>query len=104
MMGHSLAEADVHAVVMRTADRLLVTDACELRRGSPRRSKSVQRSCAASSTHGHALIDVDGLVLVQTENMRVFYLNHGLRVERPAIPAVKLQGLGVAIVGVHQST
>src|SRR5439155_9497175 len=103
MMGHSLAEADVHAVVVRPADRLVVTNACELRQRSPWRSKSVQRSRAANTTHRHALIDIDGFVFVKTENMRVFCLNHGVGVERPAIPAVKLQGLRVAIVGVHQT-
>ena len=58
---------------------------------------------AADPTHGHPLVNVDGLVLVQTENMSVFCLNHGVGVDRPAISPVELLGLRIAIVGVHQT-
>src|SRR5713101_7314243 len=104
MMGHAPAEADVHAVVMRTANRLLVTNACELSLGRPRCRKSVQRSCTASSTHGYALIDIDGLVLVQTKNVRVFRFDYRIRIEQPAIARVEFFSYRVAIVGIHQAS
>src|SRR5258706_7520889 len=103
-MGHALAEAEIEAVVVRTANRFVVTNACELRQGRARRSKSIQRSRAASSTDGYALIDVNGLVLVPAENVCVLCLKHCVGIHRPAIPAVELLRDRSAIVGVHPSS
>src|SRR5882757_2509836 len=103
MMSHSLAEADVHPVIVRTPDRFFVTNARELRLARHRFKKSIQRGCAASSTHGYALIDVDGLVLVQTQHVRVFCLENGVLIQRPAVAKVKLLGYRVAIVRIHQT-
>src|SRR5260370_40852789 len=102
-MAHALAETEIEAVVMRTANRFVVPNACELRRGSTRGSKSIQRSLAASSTHGYALIDVDGLDLVATENVGILRLEPRVGNHRPAIPAVAHLRHRMSIDGIHQS-
>ena len=79
-MGHSPAQADVHAVVVRTANRLVGPNACELGQCGSRKSR-VEWASAADSAHGHLLVNVDGLVFVQTQNMRVFRFDYGIGIE-----------------------
>ena len=102
-MSHSLAEADVHAVIVRTADRFLVANTGELRIARHWLHKSIQGGCAANTTHGYALIDVDGLVFVQAQNMCVLHFEGGVLFERPTVTDVKLLCYRVAIVRVHQA-
>src|SRR5580700_5574752 len=106
MMGHPLAEAEVHSVVVRAANRLFVSNAGQLRlrRSGKRR---IEWAIAALLANGlrrirQFLVNVDGLVLVQTENVRVFRFDYRIGIERPAIPKVELFGYRVAVVGVHQ--
>ncbi len=99
-MTHSLAVADVEAVIHGAANRLLVANAGELR-FAVWRGQSVQRSSTAGAANRHSLVDVDGFVLMETENMSVFRLNDRVGIERPAVPNIELLGHWVAVVGVH---
>ena len=70
-MAHALAEAEIDAVIVRAADRLLVANAGQLRLGGGGKRR-VERPSAADSIHRYFLVDVHGLVFVQAENVRVF--------------------------------
>ena len=49
------------------------------------------------------LIDVDGLVLVQAEDVSVFSLEHRIVIQRPAITDIELLGDRIAVVGVDKA-
>src|SRR5438270_958847 len=73
VMAHALAEADVHAVVARAADRLLVANAGQNR--NTRRSECSSqgtREAGSGPARRQLGIDVDRLVLMQSENMNIF--------------------------------
>src|SRR5712664_3788948 len=95
----TLAIADVHAIVARTPDRFLVTNAAEhghagrRERGIQRPEEAAREPVAAQGrnvvgSNGNPWIDVDGFVLVQAEHVNVFRLDHRLRGNRPGIAVV----------------
>src|SRR2546430_4388966 len=97
---HPLTEGEVYSVIVRAVDGLIVANACQHR--LPRRRKRRRKGAStAASVHRHFLIDVDGLIPVKTENMRVFHFECGIRIYRPAVSPVELLRHGVAIVRVH---
>src|SRR5215471_20526793 len=110
----TLAIADVHAIVARTPDRLLVANAlqyrnaCRLERGVERPEEAAGEPGSVESgdvvgSYGDVGINVDCLIFVQAEDVDVFRLNHRLVVDRPAIAAVELLGYRGAIVRVHEA-
>src|SRR6266446_114054 len=110
----TLAIADVHAIVARTPDRFLVTNAAEhghagrRERGIQRPEEAAREPVAAQGrnvvgSNGNPWIDVDGFVLVQAEHVNVFRLDHRLRGNRPGIPAVPFFSDRVAIVRIHDA-
>src|SRR6266851_5149198 len=110
----ALAIADVHAIVARTPDRFLVTNAAEhghagrRERGIQRPEEAAREPVAAQGrnvvgSNGNPWIDVDGFVLVQAEHVNVFRLDHRLRGNRPGIPAVPFFSDRVAIVRIHDA-
>src|SRR5438445_1927528 len=102
MMAHALPIADIEAVINGAANGLLVANARK-RRQVGSRERRVEGAGAACSSHRNPLINIDGLVLVQTKNVCVFRLDDGIGIERPAIPNVELLGHRVAIVRIHQA-
>src|SRR5258708_32891846 len=72
-MAHALAEAEIEAVIMRTANRFVVANAGQYRLPC-RRKRRRKRASAANPIHRHLLVDVDGLVFVQAENVCVLRL------------------------------
>src|SRR6266851_6866628 len=110
----ALAIADVHAIVARTPDRFLVTNAAEhghFRRRErdtewPKEAARLPSSAERRDvvwSHGNIWINVDGFVLVQAEHVNVFRLDHCLRGDRPGIPAVPFFSDRVAIVRIHDA-
>src|SRR6185437_4309616 len=72
VMGQSLAVAEVHAVIVRPSNRLFVANACQFRDTGIRRKIGIERTEAAFSIYWYFLVDVDGFILVQAENVCVF--------------------------------
>ncbi len=108
-MAHSLAEAEVHTVVMLAVNGLIDTNAPQSRQRRVRRCKRrIEWAIAALGVNRlrrvrHFLIDVDGLVPVQAEHVRVLDFERGVCIQRPAIAGIEFLGHWVPIVGGHQA-
>src|SRR5207237_5373824 len=102
-MSHALAEGEVRAVVVRPVNRLVVAYAAQFWLAR-RLKRCIERTRAADSAHWNFLVDVDGLVFMKAENVRVLHLNRRIRIQRPAITAIEFLTHRIAIVGVHQTT
>ena len=89
-MAHPLTVAEVHAVVAIAVDGFFVANARQDRLASSETKAAVKGRPRItfplpSTPIGHFLIDVDGLVLVQAEDVSVFGLEHRVVIQRPAI-------------------
>src|SRR5579863_222513 len=107
MPAHTLAEAEIYAVVTIAIDGRVIADAGEnrLARGTEcgRQRPGQDYVSAGVRSGGNFLVDIDGLVLMQTENMGVFRFEDRVVVHSPAVADVKLFGYRVAIVGVDDA-
>src|SRR5713226_7091434 len=110
-----LTIADVQAVVARASNRGLVANAAQnghagRRKSGIKRPEEAARGAGPAErgdvvwSHGNIRVHVHGLVLMQTEHVNVFHLDHGLGVKGPRISAVKLLGDRVAVIRVHQTS
>src|SRR5258705_11851539 len=95
-MTHPLTVAEIIAVVLRPSDRLFVADARQfrLRRGGESR---IQWTVAALRTNGlrgvrDLLVNVHGLVLMQTENVHVLHFENRVAGDSPAIAEIEFLG------------
>src|SRR6185312_5470166 len=103
VMSQALAIADIRAVIVRAPDRLFVAYAYQLWLGRSGEGW-VKRPAAARTATRHLLIDIDGLVLVQAENMGIFRFQHGILSQRPAITEVEFFGYRIAVIGIDQAS
>src|SRR5205807_1934986 len=89
---------------MLTANGRIDTNAPQFRQRRVRgRKRRIERASAAGSVHRHFLIDIDGLVFVQTKHVSKLRLEGGIGIQSPTITSVELLRNRVAIIGVHQA-
>src|SRR5882724_86789 len=108
MMSQALTVTEVHTVVVRATNRLFVANTGEGGKTWIGCKRRIKRPIAALRTNRlrqirHPLVDVDGLVFVQSEHVGVFRLNNRVLVQSPAIADVELLGHWVAVIGIDQA-
>src|SRR6266542_317166 len=108
MMGQAVTVAEVHTVIVRATNRLLVANAGEGGKTWIGCKRWVKRPIATLRTNRlrqirHPLVNVDGLVFVQSEYVGVFHLNNRVLVQSPAIADVEFLGHWVAVIGIDQT-
>src|SRR6266849_248136 len=107
MTAHALAEAEVEPIVAVAIDGFIIAHAIEHRlAGSCKCIGERPRKDYISATVGprrYFLVDVDRLVLMQTEHVGIFRFEDGATVESPGIAEIEFLGHRVPVVGVNDA-